>query len=1003
MRPAAWLAGCLLTGYSGAAAADPGVSIRTGEHEHYSRIVFVLPPDAGFSLDRDGASVKLHFAGAGEVPGLPGSKRVQSVQGGAGVATVVPMAGKTCRVWRTGNRVVVDVLDASQQSPGSTRAAEAAPAPAASGVATHTTAKATPGLRVGVVPTRILAHQVLRAGAPLAMPPADSVPAVAAQEVLAAPPAAVSPVQAAALPLPGAQPAGAEPRTLAQKSAEQTTGSEPAARPPSASAAAAPAAPYFAAALLPQDADWPNGAVLFPFPADVGAVAFRRGGEGHVVFDAAQPVDLGVLRNDPTYGSAAVSLLPSGTHFHMPLSNALQLRLQRSSDGWRVGIVPQRAGGFAIEANAGGGVLKLTAKAPSHIIVIDDPATGGRLLAGTQRASGQAWPVAYASAEFSLLPTWQGVLVQPVSDRAVLSVTKDGFALSAEGAPALAMPPMREAGQTMADSLSMTRRFDFPSLPEPLIRNRLHQDQQDAAAAPRLGRFAPRIRAAQAMLALGMDVEARSLLNAATADDPAGMRDPDAAALGAIADWLAARGDPAARDGVDDQRLNGSDEIALWRAVLHGNDQDPAPPAAALASTWKLVLSYPDPLRRRLLPAIADILARGKQTAALRDMVEAVPDHLLDAARAALLQADGKTDAALAAWGVLAASSDRLQAAQARRARTDLLLASHRIDAKAAADQLEQQLYAWRGGGTELDLRLKLADLRGQSGDWRAGLALLRATEPLYPEARDRLRSAERALVAGLLSGPSAARMAPLDLVAIAEEFTDLLTEVGGEAKLAPVLADKLLALDLPARAEPILQRMLDQTSDPTAKAQLGLRLSALRLDLHGTKAAVETLDATDSPDLPHDVVADRLVARARALAAGGDAEAALHLLDAPDTQAGLELRASLEEKQRNWPAAEAAIEALVKRTVSPDGPLDPARQDLLVRLASVASQAGDMAALRRLHSEQAGRIAPGPRADLFNLLTQSPVGVVGDLPRSAMELSSARAVPAALASFQPR
>jgi hypothetical protein len=810
---------------------------------------------------------------------------------------------------------------------------------------------------------------------------------------------AVAPAgQAGAVQPFDATPAGTEPHALARLAAA------PAAPESAAPASAAsPATPSFAAVLLPEDADWPNGAVLFPFPAEVGAVAFRRGGEGHVVFDAAQPVDLGVLRNDQIYGGAAVSLLPAATHFHIPMTAAQQLRLQYNGEGWRIGMVPEKAGGLAIEAKAGGGVLTLAAKAPSHVVVIDDPATGGRLLAGTQRSPGQGRPVAYASAEFSLPPTWQGVLVLPVSDRAVLSVTKDGFALSADGGPVLAIPPMQQAGQDMADSVSMTHRFDFPGLPAALIRNRLQQDQQDAAAAPKLGRFAPRLRAAQAMLALGMDSEARSLLNVAVADDPARMKDPDAAALGAIADWLAARGGPPAVGSLDDPRLNGSDEIALWRAVLHGNDQDPAPPAAALASTWKLVLSYPEPLRRRLLPALADIMARGVQTPSLRAMLQAVPDPALDAARAALLQADGKTDAALAAWDVLSASPDRMRSAQARRARTELLLASHRIDIKMAADQLDQQLYAWRGGQTELDLRLRLADLRGQSGDWRVGLALLRATEPLYPEAHDRLHAAERALVAGLLSGPSAARMAPLDLVAIAEEFADLLAENGGDAKLAPVLADKLLALDLPGRADPILQRILDHTSDPTTRAQLGLRLSALRLDLHGTKAAVETLDATDSPDLPHDLAEERLVARARALAAGGEAQAALHLLDADDTSTGIELRATLEEKQRDWPAAESAIAALVKRTIPADGPLDTAQQDLLVRLASAASQAGDMPALHQLHSDQARRIAAGPRADLFNLLTQSPVNATGDLPRSAMELSSARAAPAALASLRTR
>jgi hypothetical protein len=995
-----------------ARCAEAGVTVHRGEHPGFTRIVFVVPDGTEYNFDLQGGTVKLRFPGAGEVPGGGPGNRVVSIEGGHDSATVTAVAGKTCRVWRNGTHIVVDVLDApdTPRAPAKAESKQVRAAAATAIAKTHgkqkAGGKAPPAdklIMTGIEEDHARKSASPAQGGETSHPEAAGnikdqkpKPDGAAVRLAPAPAVPTTPVFAAPLPPP-------PPSSPAQPAATPPAAPEQPLVAPLHADQQQPAEPSFAASLLPGEDGWPNGAILLPFAADVGAAAYRRGGEGLVVFDTAQTTDLGMLRNDPVYGAAAVSLLPAGTILHLKLTADTQLRLARGSDGWRVGIVPLQTGAPAIVANTTAAGLTLAAQSPGRIVVIDDPATGGRLIAGTQRSAGQAWPVAYASAEFALLPTWQGVVVQPVSDRAVLKVVKDGFVLAADKAPPLSIPPMQQAGQDVASSAGMTRRFDFPPLSDTLLRGRLNQARQDAAAAPKLGRFAPRMRAAQAMFALGMDVEAAAVLHAAQADDPAAMEDPDAAGLAAMAHWLAGRATQADIDAIDNPRLNGTDEVALWRALLHGNDPDASAPAAALASSWKLVLTYPDLLRRRLLVPMADLLQRGHQSAALRAMLAELPDHQLDTARAALLVADGNTDAALDALTRLSAGPDRLASSRARRARTELLLASHRIDTRTAAAQLEQQLYAWRSGAQDFDLRMRLATLDGDSGNWRAALAVLRETEPLYPEKHDILYAAEHQEVADLIHGLNSGHIAPLDVVAVAEECADLLAESGGDAKLAPVLADKLIALDLPDRAEPVLQHILNGTSDPLAKAQVGLKLARLRLDLRGTKAALETLDASEAPDLPAPLAAERALARARAVAAGGDTEAALKLLADLTMPQALDLRDRLEEQKHDWPAAEATVAALVQQTVPPTGLLDTPQQTLLVHLAGLASQAGDMAALHQLQITQAGRISPGPRADLFRLLTESPVAAVADLPRSEKELKAARDVPAALASLRER
>ena len=108
-------------------------------------------------------------------------------------------------------------------------------------------------------------------------------------------------------------------------------------------------------------------------------------------------------------------------------------------------------------------------------------------------------------------------------------------------------------------------------------------------------------------------------------------------------------------------------------------------------------------------------------------------------------------------------------------------------------------------------------------------------------------------------------------------------------------------------------------------------------------------------------------------------------------SERALRLRAELAETAKDWPEATAALAALATKTVKQDGALDDAAQDVLVRLAGDASLAGDQARLAMLAPEQ--RLT-GKRADLFRLLTATPVGAPADLPRAARDIALARQLP---------
>ena len=120
-------------------------------------------------------------------------------------------------------------------------------------------------------------------------------------------------------------------------------------------------------------------------------------------------------------------------------------------------------------------------------------------------------------------------------------------------------------------------------------------------------------------------------------------------------------------DGIADPALNGTDDIALWRAVRQAMQDEGSPSAAAVfASTAPLAMLYPKPIRDRILPLMLETMIQGGEIApAARLLADRKNDTTLDYARALQQQAEGDTDKALELLDALAAGHDRFNRARA--------------------------------------------------------------------------------------------------------------------------------------------------------------------------------------------------------------------------------------------------------------------------------------------------------------------------------------------------
>jgi hypothetical protein len=749
----------------------------------------------------------------------------------------------------------------------------------------------------------------------------------------------------------------------------------------------APAVPEPARLALPEPPPPRGGAALtIPAPAETGAALLQRGGWLMLVLDAPLPPE-------------AVAALPSARHWSGPDAATLLLplsagpfALRREASAWVLepasSTVPA-ARPLAAEAEPSPTPrLSLRVGSPGRAVAVPDPETGGVLLVGTLREpGGEALPQRRRLPQLDLLPTLQGVAVLPRADTVALRPVADRFWVIGMGPEGLSIG--EETGAAELAAASMSRLMDLPKLPPAAMQERLRAATAAIGTSPPLARGAARMLAASTLLGLGLPQEAQSMASVAVQEDPRLSGDPGLLLLQGAAALLAGRLAEAA-SALEDPRLVQADEAALWRALLaEARAEAPGGAAPALARTLALALSYPEPLRQRLLPGIALALATGGEAETARRLLSGhEEDPAFGLARARLAEAEGHTEEALAQYAALAAGRDRLLRAAAIRQGVELRLGTGRLDPAGAAAALEAALFSWRGDAGELAARRRLAELKRMAGDRRGAFDLLQETGTLFPDQREALRSSQLALLREAL-----AQDPPLSAAELFEEHGGLLPRGADEATAAALgtLAERLAALALPERAMALLRRALDLATDPSGRAVLGARLAGLALSQGDAAAALATLSGTTSPALEPELLRQRGLVEARALARLGDAPRAVTVLRGLGL-AGLAPLADLLAEQQDWSGAAAALAGHLEAEAPPaPARLGPDRQRDLARLAAFASLAGDEPMLAGLRERYADRLAKGPLAETFQLLASAPVQSTAELPRMRQELDIAR------------
>lgn len=739
---------------------------------------------------------------------------------------------------------------------------------------------------------------------------------------------------------------------------------------------------------------------VFQWAADVGAAVFRRGSAVWVVFDAEADLDLDEIahgRRGHVIGYTATRG-QGYTAARIVVPESTQAEVFEEDHAWRL-VLSERVQSpprpITVERDARRGAsarILVELDQVSETVWVDDPAIGDTLAVITANGSIQGAPARRDFVGMSLLPSSHGAAMEILADDVVMTrqgntvifARPDGLALSptsdgvlASGRPSLDSP-------AFMDFARWQEADDFWSRYTELSRLAAHGNSTDRIA---LARF---------LLANGLGAETLGVIDVAVDRDPALQGNAHALALAGVASLTMGRIEDA-HTAFSAPELRNDAGSAPWLGMIAARQEEWEEASRRFAASRELLFDYDPEWRARFLVTHAETALELNDFAAatelLRHLDRDEPDRLTAARgewlRARLAEAGGQTADAIDRLERLSRSGIPQIEALALLELYEIQIEHELIAADDAVEALELLRLRWRGDTTELDTMTLLGQLYVREGQYSEGLAIMQNARALFPDTRAARRTGQEMarIFNYLFLDGGADRMDPIEAVALFYEHS-YLTPIGSDGdRMIRRLADRLVAFDLLEPAAQLLAHQVNERlREPTARSRVGTDLAVIYLMDHRPSEALTVIRSTRVAGLPMEMVDERRILEARALAELGRHDHALELIERDTSERARRLRADVAWAQRNWPDAGRRIEAALGDRWNDQTPLTLDEQADVLRAAIAYNLADDRAATDRLTSRYGAMMASTAQAEAFSVLTRVNATTgdtrIGDLAR---------------------
>ena len=740
--------------------------------------------------------------------------------------------------------------------------------------------------------------------------------------------------------------------------------------------------PTPASGVVKMQAEMAAGQVVlrFPWKSALGAAVFRRGDAVWVVFDAAARFDLSGaphgFRQATTF-QAVQGPDYSAVRIGSPRDIAVSARAEGAL--WIVTLAPNAGQApdaikIARDPSSATPALVATVAGATKTVWLNDPVVGDRLGAVTALAPDKGLIAQHTFVDLTLLPSVQGLAIEPAEDDLVVSTDGDlvsigrpkGLALSAVSARAMTQDqgpdipqPTSRPGLVDFDNWSRTGEGGF---------NARYEALQAAAAAETTGSkdesLTARMGLARFLVGSELSFEGIGVLNMIARAHQNMLGEAEFRGLRGAAKVMAGRYKEASAD-LSSPAVADDPASSLWRGYIAAQLGQWSEARSQFAQGAPALYQFSDKWRSRFARADAQASTQLAQYPAAEASIDTALQANVDPAeqlstrliQAELFDAEGQKDRALHVFQVLQNVREEWIAAPATLHATEIQLAESQITPTQAADVYDGLRYRWRGDATELDTIRALGQIYLSLGRYREALDALRSAGQLLPDLPEAvqlqadLNNAFRSL---FLQG-QADGLQPIQALALFYDFKEL-TPIGADGDLmVRRLARRLVDVDLLSQAAELLKYQADNRLDGVPRAEVSTDLAMIDLMDRRPEDALQAINSSRTTLLPNALNAQRRVIESRAWLQLGQYDHALEIIQTDKGGDSDSIRAEVSWKKHDWSGAGGLFERMLGDRWKTTTPLSQDEEAKLLRAAIAFSLSGDDGSLARLRGHYQG------------------------------------------------
>ena len=734
--------------------------------------------------------------------------------------------------------------------------------------------------------------------------------------------------------------------------------------------------------------------VRFDWPSPVAAAVFRRAGNLWFIFNKPSKVDICKLKREG--GGILESIVQDNseraTIIRMVTARGFNPSVRRNGFAWifdfkKQSLKPQTIINIDKRMSSPrGSLLTAAIRDVGDAIPFKDTKVYDNLFVVPVIPLGHGISQKYSYTQLKILPTAQGIVIQPNVDDLRVRSTKLGVEISA--ANNLALSTMRSpkgASKTFGKGSALSRiietkawrriRRQKPAEFYQLRREKLDRITNKKGSDKRKAR----LDMVLFLLGNGYGHEASGVLKLIKPKSSDVAANREYRFLKGATDFTMGRYKEALK-ALMHPSMFGNDEGEYWRAAAKvAAGEDVVNSAKTMNAKGDVFRPYPRGIKMKLgiqtveAAVISGDIRSGIKYLALLAKEEPQPTEIDQLAylEGSIKQLQGNFPGAIKAWEEVEKGRHRPSVAKAVLSRTDLLLTTKKISKKDVIKELENLRYSWRGGEFEFSLLHKLGSLYLDSAEYRKGLRTLRTAVSNFrghPKGAEATQKMEAAFIDLYLNG-AADKIPPIRSLALFEEFKEL-TPTGKKGdELIQKLADRLAAVDLLEKAAELLEQQIEFRLTGADKARVGAQLATIYILDKKPARALEVLKTTNITGQSESISRERRLLNSRSLIdLKRNLDALVPLEDDESREADL-LRSEIYWG-KNWPKAAKALRRLmVSAGASPGRKLNEKQAQLVLNLGVALSYGSNNRGITRLSRDYLKEMDATSFKDAFRLI----------------------------------